>query len=77
VFQNKVAGSSENNPNLPRNFIEFQLKPKEEYPDWLWTINVGKPLTLEQLDPETKQYWRKLRKLGLKRNNQLAKLRRF
>lgn len=55
----------------------FQIKPESEYPEWLFKINVGKPPALEELDPNTKQYWRRLRKEALKRNQQLAKLRRF
>lgn len=57
--------------------FKFKLKPDSEYPDWLWNIHIGPPLTLEQLDPESKKYWFKLRKMGLKRNNRLSKLRRF
>ncbi|KAJ8670285.1 hypothetical protein QAD02_001544 [Eretmocerus hayati] len=53
------------------------LKPKSEYPDWLWKINVGPPPKLEDLDPNTKAYWRKLRKEGMRRNNKLSKLKKF
>jgi len=56
---------------------DVKIKPDSEYPDWLWTIHTGPPKKLEELDPETKQYWRKLRQVALRRNNQLQKLRKF
>ncbi|XP_044735437.1 39S ribosomal protein L54, mitochondrial [Chrysoperla carnea] len=77
----------ETDPNKLVNFVcgsnifkegkDIELKPDSEYPEWLWKLNIGKPLTLDELDPETKQYWRKLRKMGLKRNNQLAKVKKL
>lgn len=55
----------------------LQLKPDSEYPDWLWTLNTERIIPLEELDPNTKQYWRRLRKMALRRNNQLSKLKKF
>lgn len=55
----------------------LQIKPKSEYPDWLFKMRFGKAPALEELDPNTKQYWRRLRKEALQRNNKLAKLKRF
>lgn len=69
---NFVCGS-----NIFKEGKDIELKPDSEYPEWLWKLNIGKPLTLDELDPETKQYWRKLRKMGLKRNNQLAKVKKL
>lgn len=54
-----------------------QIKPDSEYPEWLWNINYSRIIPLEELDPNTKQYWRRLRKTALRRNNQLAKLKKF
>ena len=45
-------------------FIEGEdpvLKPKEEYPEWLWSLHVGKPKTYEEMDPNDKEYWYALR----------------
>lgn len=56
---------------------DVKIKPDSEYPSWLWNIRTGPPLTLEELDPNTKQYWKKLRSLGLRRNNKLRKTRKF
>uniref|UniRef100_U5ERY2 Large ribosomal subunit protein mL54 n=1 Tax=Corethrella appendiculata TaxID=1370023 RepID=U5ERY2_9DIPT len=69
---NYVCGS-----NIYKTGEDIKLKSDSEYPDWLWDIHVGKPLTLEDLDPNTKQYWRKLRKTALRRNNQMLKLKKF
>merc|ERR1712098_714123 len=46
------------------------IKEDSEYPDWLWTLNVERPLPpLEERDPETKEYWMQvLRDMKRKRN---------
>lgn len=54
-----------------------QIKPDSEYPDWLWTLNTEGIVPLDELDPNSKQYWRRLRKPALRRNNQLSKLKKF
>ncbi|KAH8271572.1 hypothetical protein KR018_008744 [Drosophila ironensis] len=56
---------------------DVKIKPDAEYPDWLWSLNTERIIPLEELDPNTKQYWRRLRKLALRRNNQLSKLKKF
>lgn len=77
----KVYGTSTSHAkrftHKSQSLLSPQLKPDSEYPDWLWNIHVGAPAKLEDLDPETKQYWRKLRGMALKRNNTLAKLKKF
>ncbi|XP_015117996.1 39S ribosomal protein L54, mitochondrial [Diachasma alloeum] len=61
---NYVCGS-----NIYKEGEDIKLKPESEYPDWLWTLWTENPPALEDLDPNTKAYWRKLRKMGLRRNN--------
>lgn len=56
---------------------DVKIKEDSEYPSWLWTIRTGPAPTLEELDPNTKQYWRKLRLLGMRRNNKERKTRKF
>ncbi|KAG5320934.1 RM54 protein, partial [Acromyrmex heyeri] len=56
---------------------DVELKPDSEYPNWLWNIRTGPPPPLEELDPNTKQYWKRLRLLGLRRNNQKSRTRKF
>lgn len=55
---------------------EVQLKPDDQYPEWLWTIRT-EPLKLEDLDPNTKQYWRYLRKEAIRRKNKMIKHRKL
>lgn len=69
---NFVCGS-----NIYKTGEDIQLKPDSEYPEWLWKMHTGKPLPLEELDPNTKHYWRRLRKMAHRRNNQLLKLKKF
>lgn len=67
-------------PANPRDFMKrcpFQLKPDSEYPDWLWELPTGGPRPLEELDSDTKEYWRRLRKMALRRNNKMQKLKSF
>lgn len=56
---------------------EIKLKPDSEYPDWLWQLRLGPPPTLEELEPNSRAYWKRARKLALRRNVQLASLRKF
>ncbi|KAJ8408270.1 hypothetical protein AAFF_G00256840 [Aldrovandia affinis] len=49
------------------------LQPREEYPEWLFQLNLGPPKTLAELDPESRQYWKVLRKEHIWRFNRLHK----
>ncbi|XP_063982371.1 large ribosomal subunit protein mL54 [Diachasmimorpha longicaudata] len=61
---NYVCGS-----NIYKEGEDVKLKPESEYPDWLWTIWTDNPPKLEELDPNTKAYWRRLRTIAQRRNN--------
>ncbi|XP_066581012.1 large ribosomal subunit protein mL54 [Prorops nasuta] len=50
---------------------DVKLKPDSEYPDWLWNLRLGPPIPLEELDPNSKQYWRRVRKMNLRLNNKM------
>eukprot|EP00095_Tigriopus_kingsejongensis_P009973 maker-scaffold17_size721972-snap-gene-5.12 protein:Tk09973 transcript:maker-scaffold17_size721972-snap-gene-5.12-mRNA-1 annotation:"GH12746" len=40
---------------------EVALKPAEEYPDWLWTMNMKRPKPpARDMDPDTMEYYEKL-----------------
>ncbi|XP_034946306.1 39S ribosomal protein L54, mitochondrial isoform X2 [Chelonus insularis] len=54
---------------------DVEIKPDSEYPDWLWTIRLGPPPPLEEMDPNTKQYWRRLRAMKIGDVNRLNSLR--
>ncbi|EDW91310.1 39S ribosomal protein L54, mitochondrial [Drosophila yakuba] len=69
---NYVCGS-----NYLKAGEDVKIKPDAEYPEWLWTLNTERIIPLDELDPNSKQYWRRLRKLALRRNNQLSKLKKF
>ncbi|KFQ77293.1 hypothetical protein N337_00235, partial [Phoenicopterus ruber ruber] len=52
---------------------EVALKPDSEYPDWLFKIHLGPPKKLEELDPDSIEYWRRLRKYNTWHRNRLKK----
>jgi len=53
------------------------IKPDSEYPDWLWTINVQRPLPpLEEQDPNTKEYWLQVKRDMRRARNKLMKLKK-
>ncbi|KAM6369417.1 large ribosomal subunit protein mL54 [Pluvialis apricaria] len=52
---------------------EVALKPDSEYPDWLFKIHLGPPKKLEELDPDSIEYWRRLRKYNTWYRNRLKK----
>lgn len=57
--------------------IHFQLKPESEYPEWLFTeIHTGPTKKLEELDPNTKAYWRRVRKMACRQHNRLDATKR-
>ncbi|CAH2251887.1 jg13809 [Pararge aegeria aegeria] len=60
----------------PEKLVNY-IKDDSEYPDWLWTLNTGKPPRIEDLDPNTKQYWIRVRAAGMRRNNKLRSMRKF
>nr|CAG4643650.1 EOG090X0KWJ [Ilyocryptus agilis] len=63
--------------NILKQGKDIELQPDDAYPDWLWSLNLGKNPTLEELDPNTLAYWKCLRKLNLRRNARLMKLKKF
>ncbi|KAM7140864.1 large ribosomal subunit protein mL54 [Molossus nigricans] len=63
--------------NIYKEGQDVVLKPDAEYPEWLFQMNVGPPKKLEELDPETREYWRLLRKHNIWRHNRLSKNQKF
>ncbi|XP_049732363.1 39S ribosomal protein L54, mitochondrial [Elephas maximus indicus] len=63
--------------NIYKEGQDVVLKPDAEYPEWLFQMNVGPPKKLEELDPETHEYWRLLRKHNIWRHNRLSRNRKF
>ncbi|XP_045604550.1 large ribosomal subunit protein mL54 [Procambarus clarkii] len=62
---------------VKENREDVKIKDDSEYPDWLWTLRTGKPPPLEELDPNTKAYWKRLRHMAMKEKNLHMKLRKF
>ncbi|XP_066245962.1 large ribosomal subunit protein mL54 [Euwallacea similis] len=56
---------------------DIKLAPDSEYPEWLWSIRTGPAPPLEELDPNSIEYWRRVRKMAIKQNMQLLKLKKF
>lgn len=52
----------------------IQLKPDNEYPDWLWKLRLGPKPTSADLEPGTKEYYYTLRE-EMKDRNYLLRLR--
>ncbi|XP_007949219.1 39S ribosomal protein L54, mitochondrial [Orycteropus afer afer] len=63
--------------NIYKEGQDVVLKPDAEYPEWLFQMNVGPPKKLEELDPESREYWRLLRKQNIWRHNRLSKNKKF
>nr|SVE87160.1 EOG090X0KWJ [Daphnia similis]SVE87786.1 EOG090X0KWJ [Daphnia similis] len=63
--------------NILKQGQDVQLKPDSEYPDWLWSLRLTKPPPLEEMDQNSIQYWRRLRKLNNQRQSRLMKLRKY
>ena len=59
--------------NIYKEGQDVALKPDSEYPEWLFQMNLGPPKKLEELDPESREYWRLLRKQNIWRHNRLSK----
>ncbi|XP_049881118.1 39S ribosomal protein L54, mitochondrial isoform X2 [Pectinophora gossypiella] len=76
----------ETDPNKLVNYVcgsniyvtgeDVKLGPDSEYPSWLWELRTVAP-PLEQLSPDTKQYWLRVRAAGMRRNNKLRSMRKF
>lgn len=63
--------------DFKRIILQHKLKPESEYPEWLFTeIHTGPPKKLEELDPDTKAYWRRVRKIALRQHNRLEETKR-
>ncbi|XP_051684977.2 large ribosomal subunit protein mL54 [Oryctolagus cuniculus] len=59
--------------NIYKEGADVALRPDAEYPAWLFEMHLGAPWRLEELDPETRAYWRLLRKQNIWRHNRLSR----
>ncbi|XP_028260066.1 large ribosomal subunit protein mL54 [Parambassis ranga] len=63
--------------NILKQGEDPKLKPTEEYPEWLFQLNLGTAQKLNELEPDTWQYWKRLRKENIWRSNKLSKGKKF
>ncbi|XP_040039639.2 large ribosomal subunit protein mL54 [Gasterosteus aculeatus] len=63
--------------NILKQGEDPQLKPHDQYPEWLFQMNLGKPQKLQELDSETWEYWKRLRKEKIWHSNRLHKGKKF
>ncbi|TMS20166.1 39S ribosomal protein L54, mitochondrial-like [Larimichthys crocea] len=63
--------------NIFKQGEDPQLKPPEEYPEWLFKLNLGEVKKLHELDTDTWEYWKRLRKENMWRFNRLHKGKKF
>ncbi|XP_076009548.1 large ribosomal subunit protein mL54 [Genypterus blacodes] len=59
--------------NILKQGEDPKLKPPEEYPEWLFQLNLGEPKSVHELEPESWEYWKRLRKENIWRHNRLNK----
>ncbi|XP_022235035.1 39S ribosomal protein L54, mitochondrial-like isoform X2 [Limulus polyphemus] len=69
---NYVCGS-----NIYKDGQDIKIKDDSEYPDWIWDLRLGPFPSLEELDPNTLQYWERLHLLNVARGNRLLKTKRL
>ncbi|KAI1287423.1 39S ribosomal protein L54, mitochondrial [Halotydeus destructor] len=50
-----VSGS-----NIFKEGEDVKIKDDSEYPDWIWTMNLGPPLKAAEVEYGTRDYWEKL-----------------
>ncbi|XP_071343837.1 large ribosomal subunit protein mL54 [Trachinotus anak] len=63
--------------NIFKQGEDPKLKPHEEYPEWLFQLNLGMPKKLHELKPDSWEYWERLRKENIWRSNRLHKGKKF
>ncbi|VDI39858.1 large ribosomal subunit protein mL54-like [Mytilus galloprovincialis] len=50
------------------------IKPDSEYPEWLFSLHIDrKPIELSELSKDDMYYWRRLRRINMRRQNKEIK----
>ncbi|XP_075943972.1 large ribosomal subunit protein mL54 [Anarhichas minor] len=63
--------------NILKQGDDPHLKPPDQYPEWLFQLNLGMPKKLQELESDTWEYWKRLRKENILRFNRLHKGKKF
>ncbi|MGH0156107.1 UNVERIFIED_CONTAM: hypothetical protein FKN15_060797 [Acipenser sinensis] len=59
--------------NIYKEGQDPPLQAASEYPEWLFQLDLGPPKQLSELDPESRKYWKLMRKEHMWRFNKLHK----
>ncbi|KAK1157077.1 39S ribosomal protein L54, mitochondrial-like [Acipenser oxyrinchus oxyrinchus] len=59
--------------NIYKEGQDPPLQAASEYPEWLFQLDLGPPKQLSELDPESREYWKFMRKEHMWRFNKLHK----
>lgn len=59
--------------NIYKEGQDPPLQAASEYPEWLFQLDLGPPKQLSELDPESREYWKLMRKEHMWRFNKLHK----
>ncbi|XP_065570341.1 large ribosomal subunit protein mL54-like [Artemia franciscana] len=62
--------------NFMKEGEDIKLKEDSEYPEWLWNLRL-KEKNLEDMDPETLEYWEYVRELNNIRYKRIAQTKDF
>ncbi|XP_051930862.1 39S ribosomal protein L54, mitochondrial [Hippocampus zosterae] len=63
--------------NIYKEGEDPKLKPVQEYPEWLFQLNLEAPYMLHELEEDSWDYWKRLRKENIWRHNKLRKGKKF
>ncbi|KAF3690956.1 39S ribosomal protein L54, mitochondrial [Channa argus] len=63
--------------NIFKQGEDPKLKSPVEYPEWLFQLNLGSPKKLHELESDSWEYWKRLRKENIWRFNRLHKGKKF
>ncbi|XP_057697612.1 large ribosomal subunit protein mL54 [Corythoichthys intestinalis] len=63
--------------NIYKQREDPKIKPVEDYPEWLFQLNLDGPYKLHELEEESWAYWKRLRKENIWRQNKLRKGKKF
>ena len=52
---------------------EVPIKPDAEYPEWLWELTLDRGPTLDEMQPDTLEWWSRKRRIALRYKNKLSR----
>jgi len=61
--------------NIFKTGEDIKIKDDSEYPDWIWTARIEGQDSLDELDPNSKEYWKLLELQSVVRMHKMMKFR--